>query len=55
MTISELKEILDVFSDDQQITVSIAASEGDKNPTLTCDIGYGKNEFGEFVLQVNHF
>ena len=45
MKVSDLKAILDIFPYDQEITVSIAASVNDNNPTLTYDIGYGENEF----------
>jgi hypothetical protein len=55
MKVSDLKALLDSFSDDQEITVSIAAFENDVNPMMTYDIGYGINEFGELMLQVNHF
>jgi hypothetical protein len=55
MKISDLKALLDNFSDDQEITVSIAACENDADPMMTYDIGFGLNEFGELMLQVNHF
>ena len=54
MKVSDLKALLDSFSDDQEITVSIAASENDADPMMTYDIGCGINEFGELMLQVNH-
>ena len=55
MKISDLKILLSNFSDDQDIVVSIAASESDANPMITYDIGFEKNELDELVLQVNHF
>jgi len=55
MKVSDLKALLDNFSDNQDIAVSIAASENDADPMITYDIGYGINEFGELELQVNHY
>ena len=55
MKISDLKSLLDNFPDNQDITVSIVASENDADPMMTYDIGCGINEFGELMLQVNHF
>ena len=55
MKVSSLKALLDSFFDDQEIVVSIAASENDADPMITYDIGYGINEFGELELQVNHY
>ena len=55
MKISDLKSLLDSFSDDQEITVSIVASKNDADPMMTYDIDCGINEFGELILQVNHF
>ena len=48
-----MKALLDSYSDDQEIAVSIAASENDADQMLTYDIGFEENEFGEPVLQVN--
>jgi len=55
MKVSSLKALLDSFSDDQEIAVSIAASENDADPMMTYAISFGENEFGELMLQVNHF
>jgi len=55
MKVSDLKELLDCFSDDQEIAMSISASENDADPMITYDIGYGINEFDELELQVNHY
>ena len=55
MRVSDLKELLDNFSDDQEITVTVFRSASDEEPILTYDIGFGENEFGELTLQVNGF
>ena len=55
MKVSDLKALLDNFADDQEIAVSISASENDGSPVMTYAIGYEKNEFNELVLQVNGF
>lgn len=55
MKVSDLKTLLDGFSDDKEIAVSISTSENDGNPVLTYAIGYDKNEFDELVLQVDGF
>ena len=55
MKVSSLKALLDSFSDDQEITVAIAAFENDRDPMITYAIGFGESEFGELELQVNHF
>jgi hypothetical protein len=55
MKVSDLKALLDGFSDDQEIAVSISASDSDDSPILTYAIGYEKNEYDELVLQVDGF
>jgi len=55
MKVSDLKTLLDSFSDDREIAVSISAAESDSSPVLTYAIGYEINEHDELVLQVNGF
>jgi len=55
MTVSDLKSLLEDLPDKQDITVTISKFDGDNDPILTYDIGFGENEHGEFNLIVNGF
>ena len=55
MKVSDLKILLDGFSYDKEIAVSISASEDDGDTIVTYSIGYEKNEFDELVLLVDGF
>jgi hypothetical protein len=55
MTVSSLKSLLDGVPDDQELTMTIFKSDGNNDPILTYDIGFGENEHGEFKLIVNGF
>jgi len=55
MKVSDLKTLLDSFSNEQEITVTIFVSDDDPDPILTYDIGFGLNEFAELTLKVNGF
>ncbi len=51
MTISSLKAILEGFSDNDEVAVAITVNN-QKNPVITYDVGFAKNEYGELVLKV---
>jgi hypothetical protein len=55
MTVSDLKSLLEDLPGNQDITVTINRFDGDDDPILTYDIGFGKNEHSEFTLIVNGF
>jgi len=44
MTVSALKSLLDGFPDDQNFSVTISTSDGDNDPILTYDVGFGEND-----------
>jgi len=53
MKVSDLKTLLDGFSDDKEIAVSICAHGNDSDSIVTYAIGYEENEFNELVLLVD--
>jgi hypothetical protein len=51
MKIASLKSLLDSFDDNDELAVAISIY-GKDEAVVTYDVGFGKDEFGKFMLEV---